>query len=450
LRGDQEKIVSKFLVIIICAIVVISTLARPWIGVVTYYFYAILGPQYILFWTFDGLSPSRWVALATIAGIAIKIFSNDCPLSFLKKRLNFWVFLLWIFVDLSFFTGPYVSQVGASDLSPAQLFSMANTMYFFYLISALILDKQKHLKYLGWAIIVSTIYLTYWANMQYLTQNWRQFDFGRLMGPVSPSGGTMYVDQNGFAMVFATGIPFVVYFATEIRRRWLRYVLWATVPLSVHAIFLTGSRGGLVGISVVILTMIFLSRKKFLALPIILLFLVFYQWQAGSIMKSRETTITNYEGESSAEGRVIAWKAGYKMILAHPLTGVGLGAFQTAMPDFSTGPARVAHNTFIQIAGESGVAAGICYLMIIITFFRNWKRVSSWSGDHGDSPEFLAIRRYNKASAASFTGLITCSLFLSLNFYEIFLFLLLFNNSLEGITALEQNNQGVITYAKAC
>jgi hypothetical protein len=43
------------------------------------------------------------------------------------------------------------------------------------------------------------------------------------------------------------------------------------------------------------------------------------------------------------------------------------------------------------------------------------------------------INLYNKAGTASFSGLIVCSLFLSLNVYEIFFVLLLFNNALYQI-----------------
>ena len=43
------------------------------------------------------------------------------------------------------------------------------------------------------------------------------------------------------------------------------------------------------------------------------------------------------------------------------------------------------------------------------------------------------IEIYNNAITASFSGLIVCSLFLSLNTYETFFVLLLFNNALYQI-----------------
>jgi O-antigen ligase len=147
-------------------------------------------------------------------------------------------------------------------------------------------------------------------------------------------------------------------------------------------------------------------------------------------MKERTDTISDYKSETSAEMRLTAWEGGLKMIESHPLLGVGLGSFITALPDFIETSPRVAHNTFMQFAAESGVAAGICYLVIIFLFFRNSKKISSWCRENGGIRISTSINRYNDACTSSFAGLTMCSLFLSLNTYEIFYFLLIISNTL--------------------
>ncbi|MCG8355573.1 MAG: hypothetical protein MI920_08390, partial [Kiloniellales bacterium] len=63
----------------------------------------------------------------------------------------------------------------------------------------------------SYIIIIAMIHLTFWANFQYLTQNWSAFSMGRLKGPTIPGGISIYDDENSFAMFFVTAAPFLFY-----------------------------------------------------------------------------------------------------------------------------------------------------------------------------------------------------------------------------------------------
>jgi len=435
--------VQIFLAMIIL-VVSATALARPWVGISSYYFLSILGPQYIWWWNFEGLRASLFVALCTLAGVAFSIVKHRCDFSFLYTRLNKVVLVLWLFLTASYFFGPFVADYSFSGRSPSQIFSLFNTIFVMYFCSVLSINNRDSLRFLSLAIVVATAYLTYWANSQYFSENWSNFNFGRLMGPRSPVGGSVYADENMFATFFVTGLPFVYYLGQGMKNAWIRYLLWAIIPMGCHAIFLTGSRGGLIGIGVALLFAVYLSNKRYLALPILLVAFLFYQWQAGSIMKERSEIITQYEEDRSAGDRLTAWSGGLSMVLSHPVTGVGLASFVTALPNYIDTRPMQAHNTFIQFTSESGIGAGIAYLAIILLFFANARRIRTWCLDHGDSPEGRSIERYNNASTVSFAGLLACSIFLSLNTYEIFFILLIFNNSLDllcsGLSDLAQTH----------
>lgn len=423
----------KFLLAIIMFTTGVTALVRPWVGIVLYYLLAILGPQYIWWWHFEGLRASLIVAITTLAGIVFQAMNKNYDSGFLLNRLNLWVLILWFCIAMSFFFGPYVDLFSSTGRRPEQIFSITNTIFLFYFCSTIEINEIRKLRYLIIMFSISTIYLIYWANNQYFNQNWSQFNMGRLMGPRSIDGGSIYRDENVFAVVFVTGIPFIYYTALELQRKWQRYLILLLIPAGWHAIFLTGSRGGLLGVGVVVFGTILLSKRKFLALPLLVLFFVFYQWQAGSVMKDRSDTIANYEGEGSAEMRITAWKGGMKMITEHPITGVGIGSFITALPHFADTSPRVAHNTIIQFAAESGVGAGVAYLIILYSFYLNSRKIRTLCSKHVNLPEINCIDRYNNANTVSFVGLIVCSLFLSLNTYEIFFVLLIFNNALMQI-----------------
>jgi probable O-glycosylation ligase (exosortase A-associated) len=442
--------VGKIILALLIFFTVALALARPWIGIVSYYLLALLGPQYIWFWNFEGLRVSFWVAICTLLGILLKVLRHDTDFSFLKTPLNMWLLVLWFCVDLSYFLGPYVPQYESAGFKPEQLFSITNNIFLFYFCASFVVNDLKSLRYLAFVFVGSAFYMIYWANNQYLTQNWFQFNMGRLMGPISVDGGSVYCDENTFSMFFVTALPFLQYLGLEIKRRWARIIMWGAIPLGWHAIFLTGSRGGLLGIGVVTLLSVLLSKKKYLALPLLVFFLVFYQWQAGETMKQRSETITDHEDETSAQSRITAWKGGAGMIAAHPLTGVGLGSFVTALPHFIESRPRVAHSTLIQYTAESGVLAGIAYLMILVLFFLNSRRTIAWCRENEEKEGTRLLEVLNKASTISFAGLVVCSLFLSLNTYEIFFYLLIFNNTLAVLCTRQQPVTVTLEGTPAC
>jgi O-antigen ligase len=365
----------------------------------------------------------------TLSGTALNIISKGLDKSLLTTKQNLFLVILWIFVVVSYFWGSDASISNDFGLSAERLLSLTNNMFIFYFCGCLVIKNIKQIRYLAGVFVISTIYLIYWGNFQYFTGNWSSFNWGRLFGPVSITGGSIYGDENAFAMLFVTGLPFIYYLGFELKRNWLRYLLWAFIPFGFHAIFLTGSRGGLLGLCTVILLVFLKSNRKLLALPAVLLCLFFYQWQAGATMKERGATISDTE-ESSVNARLTAWKGGGRMIESHPLTGVGLGSFATVLPRFIESKPRVAHNTLIQFAAESGIGAGIAYLLAVVWFFVCSQRISRRCHAIEDNDTRNILKVINDASCVSFTGLTVCSLFLSLNVYEVFLYLILINNSL--------------------
>ena len=86
--------------------------------------------------------------------------------------------------------------------------------------------------------------------------------------------------------------------------------------------------------------------------------------------------------------------------------------------------------TFFQIAAESGIIAGLSYILIValclLALWRNGKRLRSKSEDGSQK----TIYWINEAALASFTGLVVCSLFLSLQLFEIFYLLCVMVNAI--------------------
>jgi O-antigen ligase len=331
---------------------------------------------------------------------------------------------------MSYFFGAFAS-VDNTYYDSQELILRASKIFLFYFCATLTINDAKKLKYFSTVLVITTVYLIYWANLQYFIENWGQFNSGRLMGP--KTGGSIYGDENAFGMIFVAGLPFVYYLGFMADRRWLRYALWGTIPFGLHALFLTGSRGALLGLGVAVAIIIFQSRRKYFALFLIPLMIYFFQWQGGSVMKERSGTIASFEGESSAESRIDAWRAGAKMIADHPVAGVGIGHFMMAIPYYSESQPRIAHNTLVQYTAESGLGAGLCYLIIAYTVITSYLKINMWCKEQDKSEYVQHLYCINNATTTSFIGLFVCSMFLTLNYYEIYYYLLVINSALSQL-----------------
>ncbi len=408
------------IVLYIClAGVMLTSLARPWIGVIAAYLFVVLGPQYIWWWAFEGARPVLWTLVPALIGIVALLLQGQVNLARLKTRQSLFLFILWICFLISSFAGPYVNVD-----SPYRWFTvhfvrtLINNIFLLYFAAVLLIDTQKKLWYVAGILIISTIYLTYWINDQYLFQG----AIGRIGGPSDLYGNNIYGDENTFAMLFVVGLPFLYYFGLFYKRMIIRYGLWLVIPLGWHAIFLTGSRGGLVGLALTTMMIVLRSPRKIVGVCFILALVVAYQWEAGSVLKSRADIISDYEEDQSVESRITSWKAAIGMISDHYLCGVGITSFGVAYPDYSTEKPHEAHNTFFQIAAEAGLIAGIMYLLVVFTTVVDlWKISNEFRRKNAIYPgNFLYC--FNEALLTSFIGLVVCSLFLSLQVYEIFYF----------------------------
>src|SRR5437660_1350265 len=413
----------------VCAVV---SLARPWVGVVYAYLFVVLAPQNVWFWDFAGLRPVMWVLLPTCIGVIFGLLRVKFDFSILLARRNLFILVLWLCFVMSYYLGPYTAVPGPYRFSdPDDAIATLNKIMLLYFIACLCIDTEQKLKVLFYVVAGSATYLVYWANDQYLTGHW----LGRLAGPVAVNGGGIYSDENNFAMLFVVAQSFLWYMGLSLRTTVLRWACWLIIPFCWHAVFLTASRGGLIGLGTTTLLISLRSRRKLLGLALIPAFVFVYLWQAGSVMKTRAETISDYRTEASAATRLESWRAAAGMIADHPLTGVGLASYGPAFPHYSDKHPREAHDTVLQIAAESGVVAGAMYVLVVLSsivpLWRNGNRFRS----QNPAVQGSMIFAINEATLIGLCGLVVCSLFLSLQRFEIFYCLNVLTNAVLYLSA---------------
>lgn len=405
----------------------IASILRPWIGVVIAYGFAILTPQAIWYWAFDGIRPVLWIFVPTIIGVVLAGLAGKLDFRALANSRALCIALLWLMFWLSYLFGPYVNVPGPFRFhDPGWIMETISKILFLFFISCICINSELKLKALVWVAVGSLLYLIYWANDQYLSGHM----MGRLSGPSSPTGGSIYLDENTFALVFVVLLPYLWHLSNLTQKSWAKWGLRLAIPLAWHAVFLTASRGGLVGLAVVTLVMAVRSKARLLGVLLIPALIVAYFWQAGDLMKERAGTIDEYRQEASAATRLEAWSAARAMMAEYPLLGVGLASFGPAFPNYSPYEPREAHNTFFQIAAESGVLAGFLFLAIaglsIVGLWRSSRRLAARLREQRS--EALFLYSMSEATLAAMIGFFVCSMFLSLQLYEIFYFLCVVTN----------------------
>lgn len=412
---------------------------RPWVGVVACYFLVVGGTLSLWGWVavgdLVGSGVFFYIALSTILGFCAAAISGKVDFAALKSRQNLYLLILWVCLIISYLFNE-IEGIRPFFQNPDYIIENMSKAILIYFIAVLTIDNKKKCHFLVWAMIFSAIYLTYWGNMEYL-EGRISGERTTLMGP-GYTFGSIYKDENAFATFYVMTIPYLYFMGRYYKNRALKLFLWLNIPFAWHCIFLTSSRGGLLGLGIVTLYIVFRSKDKIFSVAILIALVLAFVYQSGSVMKERAISGINIEEDSSAQSRFASWTAGIRMMIDHPVTGVGAGNFLREFRNYSDRPPRVAHNTIIQFFAESGVLAGLMYLLLCYGIFRNLiknRKLESFNGD----PFLLAVR---ESLTGSLAGFFVCALFLNLAGYEIFYYTLALGSvvtRLSGI-ALKNNN----------
>lgn len=199
-------------------------------------------------------------------------------------------------------------------------------------------------------------------------------------GTITHQGGPLGMDNNDLALFLDMGVPMLVFAAAEVQQKWLRWLLIAMAILSVPAVIIGESRGGMVGM--VAAGVITLWRRtnwrKFVILmvigiPIVLAIIPPH-------VQSRYLSIQHYQQDSSAQGRLHAWDTARRMAAAHPWVGIGIGTesflaeYDIYKRDAADIP-RVAHSVWYSTLAGMGYPGLVLFVALIGATFLTTRRI---------------------------------------------------------------------------
>jgi O-antigen ligase len=258
--------------------------------------------------------------------------------------------------------------------------------------------SRERLPLLAWGVHAGAVVASLWTALQF----W--FDFG--LFPQGPHPASTFINRNFFAEYVVCTLPFAAILLARARQPAQAILIAASTGLVIVAILMTGTRAALVSLwlqlGLLLPWIAWLYRRR----------LPFGSWSGGMrwlvagvlagtvlglgviptgdpkiVLEARGLTALERgvnrtgsisTGDPSLGVRRQMWLATARVIAAHPLAGVGAGAWENEVPLFQDEGTQLetdyyAHNEYLQLLAEYGIA-GWMFLVGLAT----WLLAAAW------------------------------------------------------------------------
>jgi probable O-glycosylation ligase (exosortase A-associated) len=329
---------------------------RPFVGLLVYGWLAYMRPQDMAWGASRDLPLSQWVAIAMLIGLVIALG---------RER---WMVLRLQTVLLILLVG-WISASVVMAVLPEE----SGTLYGYYwkailisvLTTGLVRDRQRF-RVLIMLIAFSIGFLGAKRGLVGLIRGGARYSDG--------PGGFMS-DNNSFALVLNMVIPLLVGIAVVEKARLLRIGALVMACLCAVTVLFTFSRGGLITLAVVVPALLWRSRHRLVVTALVALAAAGFLWYTSDAFTAayaeRASSISDYQADGSAQGRLNAWTTSWRVFLDYPLFGVGPNNLAVVHPRYSPDPGRfrVSHNAYLQVLAECGLPALLLFVAVIASGF---------------------------------------------------------------------------------
>jgi probable O-glycosylation ligase (exosortase A-associated) len=294
------------------------------------------------------------VAIVTLGGLLFTKDRKSIPLN--RVTIIWFVFLVWMSLSTLQALVPVDANWEWGRTMKIQLIS---------LVTIILLFEKKHILQLVWVIVLSLGFFGIKGGVFGVLTGGQY----RVYGPY----GSFIEDNNTLALALIMTIPLMRFLAGQVEARWAKLAVILMALLTAVSVFASQSRGALVGGAAMVLFLVLKSRNKFrLLVPLVLIFGVMWSFMPES-WHERMGTISNYEQDSSAMGRVNAWTFAARLAADRPFFGGGYGAFTPELfYKYAPNPEDFhdSHSIYFEVLAEHGFGGLAIFLMLGYFTFR--------------------------------------------------------------------------------
>lgn len=199
-------------------------------------------------------------------------------------------------------------------------------------------------------------------------------------------------NANEAARYFVIALVFFYYLRTKTDSAWLKVFYLIGIFITFFGVFFTVSRSGILllfGAFGLILIFQPQVKNKVSLIVLMVVGLIALSFFSDSIFQIiRDIFPAIQEGTDTVGLRYNLWRAGWKMWLDHPLTGVGIGQYNYTLWRYMIGMegptvgSTTPHNTYVQVLSETGIVGFSLFIGLLFRAFRNlWLSPSRLNSD---------------------------------------------------------------------
>lgn len=335
---------------------------RPTIGVFLWVWVSIMAPHRLTFGFAYDFAFAQLIAIATLIGLAFSTQPKRLPVT--PVTMVLFLFGLWMSVTTYF----------ALDTAEAlPMWERVMKIQFMLFVSLYLLHSKQHVNVLIWVVALSVGFFGIKGGLF----TWRTEGESRVWGPP----GSFIGDNNSLALAIVMAIPILHFLFLQASKRWLRWGLLAATLLCGFSVLGTYSRGAFLAVAAMTGFLWWKSHTKTItALSLIVLIPIAIGFMPDKWVE-RMWSIENYEQDTSAMGRINAWKMAINLANDRPLVGGGFEIYnEKVFNRYAPDPDDVhaAHSIYFQVLGEHGYVGLALFLLL---WFLVW-RDASWIIGH--------------------------------------------------------------------
>ncbi len=329
-------------------------LRRPWVGLIVYYAFVTLEPDWNWRWSINPDFPyQKYIAASLLLGIFFSGLRKSPVVGLTKYSL----YSLAAFVAVA-----YLSAI--QSINPDYSFAYMGVIWKVVLMVVLtvwLVDTPKKLWILMWVVVLCQGYNAFQINLQYFQDGFCRY---------AVNGWGNKGDNNVYSIFTIPIMGVSAALSVYGRNKWQLLVAGGVFVMQLHVLMLLESRGTMIGgifLAAIFAICVPKSRRVWSMLAAAALCAVLL---AGPSVVDEFSSAFKTEGarDSSADSRFELWKAGAVITQDNALLGVGPNAGRFVVPQYVNAEGRdqkALHNLFFEISTGCGIPATLLYL----TFF---------------------------------------------------------------------------------
>jgi probable O-glycosylation ligase (exosortase A-associated) len=334
----------------------VASLITPYIGLLIYICFAVIKPESMWFWAVPAGNYSRIIAIALLAGWAIRGFGDwrlgrATPIVLCLIGYLGWMALSAVLAPDQSVAWPFVEEQFKIVLP--------------FVVGVTVIQTIAQLRILAWVIVASHGYIGFEMNLSYYEGFNRVQEVG--------FGG---MDNNSIAIALVASTGFAFFLGLHEKNWWLRILALVCSLLMLHTVLFSFSRGGMLALLLTgVLSFVLVPKRPLYILIFVLVAAVGIRL-AGKEVQERFATTMAEEGErdTSATSRLELWADCWDVMQKHPLFGLGPRHWPLEAANYGWKPGKEAHSLWMQLGAEIGlVGLGLLCAFYGLTVLRLWR-----------------------------------------------------------------------------